>query len=71
MVLSEPRTVDQLRSLHRLVTRRHQQHQRSGAQRTNPATSTGGLHVGRSTVRRFGSPAAAAAGVLAALGITP
>ena len=35
LVLSNPKTVGQLRSLHRLVTRRHQQHQRSGAQHTS------------------------------------
>ena len=68
VVLADARAVEQLRSLHQLVTRRHQQHQRRGAQRTNPASRTA-LHLGRSNLRQFGSQAAAAAGVLTALGI--
>lgn len=75
MVLADARAVEQLRSLHRLVARRHQQQQQlqRAAQRSgpHPAATSRELHVGRSSVREFANPVAAAADVLAALGVTP
>ena len=83
VVLADPRTVDQLRSLHRLVARRHQQqqhqHQRGGPHqhqhrhRAAAAVPAPGaeLHVARSSLQQFSTPVEAAAGVLAALAVTP